>query len=488
MKRNPVYSDPSEGRAGVNGIHISTYSIHKENNPGENDTGQGSGIKPRSRPVLKKSDNIDLDGRESLLVGNGSSTHNQNDILSCNQTVTPSNQGGNLTVIPPNQGGNQTVIPPHRGDNRTVVPPNQGGNLTVIPPYEGDDMQRESLKVTNGEVCVGDIIIENGFRNPGFENADGVQQNPKGITTNLQNTQSDTKIGSNGTIPSTNGDVIHKLKRDSLVSSTDQVSLLKDELDRLKASTEDENDGYVKDSSSHQNENENSKDAEDGKENGKGVGNDTNDWPDIDDIALTKDIENDNKLPNGKPHGNGHIPNGIVSNGHTGKDANGDINQNHKSSKKSSQKAKSERKGSKKKVKERKNSLPDHVLNSLNKKPSKPILIPTMSNGFILPEGRKDSIAITEQKNVTFSNDTVFNENKPNKYRKERLNTRKNSKDIVMATANPVFVDDDGFEISLTDDEKALRYLTEKDHTGNGVNTFYLFISFFFLQICLHAY
>ncbi|KAH3840517.1 hypothetical protein DPMN_113967 [Dreissena polymorpha] len=75
---------------------------------------------------------------------------------------------------------------------------------------------------------------------------------------------------------------------------------------------------------------------------------------------------------------------------------------------------------------------------------------------------------IHEVKSVKFSQDTVFNENKSNKYKQEKINLRdiycgKISSDAAMAKLNPLFMDDEGKTGSLTDDEKLAYQLTLKN-------------------------
>lgn len=68
---------------------------------------------------------------------------------------------------------------------------------------------------------------------------------------------------------------------------------------------------------------------------------------------------------------------------------------------------------------------------------------------------------IIEQKSVKFFKDIVFNDNKFNKYRKEKV------KDFIwnngIVNLNFVFVDDNGFEISLIDDEKVFYFFNNSD-------------------------
>lgn len=68
---------------------------------------------------------------------------------------------------------------------------------------------------------------------------------------------------------------------------------------------------------------------------------------------------------------------------------------------------------------------------------------------------------IIEQKSVKFFKDIVFNDNKFNKYWKEKV------KDFIwnngIVNLNFVFVDDNGFEISLIDDEKVFYFFNNSD-------------------------
>lgn len=68
---------------------------------------------------------------------------------------------------------------------------------------------------------------------------------------------------------------------------------------------------------------------------------------------------------------------------------------------------------------------------------------------------------IIEQKSVKFFKDIVFNDNKFNKYRKEKVKDFIQNNGIV--NLNFVFVDDNGFEISLIDDEKVFYFFNNSD-------------------------
>lgn len=68
---------------------------------------------------------------------------------------------------------------------------------------------------------------------------------------------------------------------------------------------------------------------------------------------------------------------------------------------------------------------------------------------------------IIEQKSVKFFKDIVFNDNKFNKYWKEKVKDFIRNNGIV--NLNFVFVDDNGFEISLIDDEKVFYFFNNSD-------------------------
>jgi hypothetical protein len=336
--------------------------------------------------------------------------------------------------------------------------PNYSGSVAkVTNSPQGKDMQRESLKVTNGDVVVGDIIIETDYRKTPQHEEDVVSEIEK--ITKTKN-----------------------LYCDSMTSENNNVENLdkKQELDDVNESS---GKHLLKESTN----------AANGKPAGMKVSTmreDESDWPDIDDLVVPKEtelwdtdkFESENvseSLPHEKENGSltQEKINGVVSNGNTdsnGLHVNGKIpNGNHLilEEETESKKSKKSKKNSKKKVRERKNSLPDHILNSLSMKPKKPILIPTCSDSTSSSNSDANRLnsSITEQKSVKFSKDTVFNENKSNKYRKEKVQDRYRQNGL--ANSNPVFVDDNGFEISLTDDEKVLHFSNSSD-TNSQVSSF----------------
>ncbi|XP_067667523.1 uncharacterized protein [Haliotis asinina] len=103
-------------------------------------------------------------------------------------------------------------------------------------------------------------------------------------------------------------------------------------------------------------------------------------------------------------------------------------------------------------------------------KPLRPILLSSASNDDSNHTHRSQHLASSEHKTVTFAKDTVFNEDKPKRYQKEKINLKELYHERVcgktgMGMVNPVFVISDEKlalpETSsdcLTDDEKAKRH------------------------------
>ncbi|KAL5004753.1 hypothetical protein ScPMuIL_018209 [Solemya velum] len=126
--------------------------------------------------------------------------------------------------------------------------------------------------------------------------------------------------------------------------------------------------------------------------------------------------------------------------------------------------------------------------NSDEEKPVKPILL--NPSPLLTHRRKKSGGSNTELKSVTFSEDTVFNENKSKRYKKEKINLRdiyrgKIDSDSAYAKVNPMFVDDEVVSIGdmkeihskpdnqwcqLTDDEKVARYPSKsvKDNPTNA--------------------
>ncbi|XP_046572249.1 uncharacterized protein LOC124280390 [Haliotis rubra] len=103
-------------------------------------------------------------------------------------------------------------------------------------------------------------------------------------------------------------------------------------------------------------------------------------------------------------------------------------------------------------------------------KPLRPILLSSTSNDDSNQTHKSQHLASSEHKTVTFAKDTVFNEDKPKRYQKEKINLKELYHERVcgktgMGMVNPVFVISDEKlalpETSsdcLTDDEKAKRH------------------------------
>ncbi|XP_021372242.1 uncharacterized protein LOC110462576 isoform X1 [Mizuhopecten yessoensis] len=349
------------------------------------------------------------------------------------------NEQKSSTEILANQStGNQSASRPLGGETNSMVTKGDSQNSSRS--------ERESLKVTNGNVLVGDIVIENGYKNQGFE-GDVVTESATQRTTNQ------TTHGRDGEHTSVNSMVQYF-------------------------------DGKVTDSQliiSRNNNNE-------------------SDWPDLDAITVTvvkvadpnKDLcDRDNSDP-GEISVETNLPSGDVNhntfqgddeknlnkvddNFHSESNENGitslengdlDLKSGVLKGKEENSKEWTQVNGSEvksvKKIKERKNSVPEHIQNCVSvdrPKGIKPILVSGVSVEEAEPTGEQ-----SEQKSVKFSDDTVFNDGRPNKYRRDTklVNLRdiykgKVNSDYGLAKPNPIFLDDSGLENSLTDDEKVAR-------------------------------
>ncbi|XP_063432786.1 suppressor of Mek1-like isoform X2 [Mytilus trossulus] len=368
---------------------------------------------------------------------------------------------------------------------------------------ENSRTERDKVTVTNGDVCVGDIIIENGYRNPSFisdtdseagldvmehtvkysgegegkgnmsgsewpdiddialpplsqeeidksKNSDDeayemIDYNrnktkfkndidPGDIEINISqdleaNVQSEVKVTENlvqdrkDEVQTVSTTLIQSEAQDQTVLEVQSESEPVNEQDTLEKQG-NENDNLLNGEMTHITTSDLS--SKDSNENEK---NDTK-----------SDVQNENRNETNHQKTNGSINkepkiNGSVNSTYS-LDEDSCVNEKGKSKKK-------------KKLKQRKNSLPDHILNSLNMKPSKPILVPVVMDDSAMSVGRSRSTDNSnEQKSVKFSDDTVFNDTKPNKYKQERLNLKDiykgkiSSKDAV-AKLNPVFLDED---------------------------------------------
>ncbi|XP_060068845.1 uncharacterized protein LOC132548961 [Ylistrum balloti] len=321
----------------------------------------------------------------------------------------------------------------HQSTDRKSMVTNQESQISVRS-------ERESLKVTNGNVLVGDIVIENGYKNPSFEGdviTESVKQRIADWSTSDRNGES---------------------------NNTMQYS-----------------DSKTTDSPHTISQNNNS----------------ISDWPDLDEITFTETSEVKDPDKNMCNHGKSDpsclsmetdLSNGFVNHNtcqsdnedivvksddgvHTNSTENGIIsleNGHHDPvmTEKDDSKEWEHVNGSEikpgKKIKERKNSVPDHIQNCVGldrPKGIKPILVSGISVDETNP-----SCEQSEHKTVKFSDDTVFNDGRPNKYRRDTklINLReiykgKVNSDYALAKPNPIFLDDNGLENSLTDDEKVAR-------------------------------
>lgn len=373
---------------------------------------------------------------------------------------------------------------------------------------------RTEVTVTNGSVCVGDIIIENGYRNPAFETDNlhegsdvlehTVKYSGEGETAgnmassnwpdiddialpSVAETENGTTHANNDTYEMidynrNNTKVINEINpADIEIDVIDTVKVNESErLHKVSVDHVDEDpvievqtvtaSSFVHNIESSNKIENKDKNCESTLEIGSNGKNES-------DECVLNDLSSSNETVKVKTD-NGNIQtnellhkstNGSLSVDHT---LNGLVDSNccdeecvHEDTI-VNEKEKAKKKN--KKIKQRKNSLPDHILNSLNKQPSKPILIPVVVDNSAPAVGRSRSYDSTnEQKSVKFSDDTVFNDHKPNKYKQERVNLKdiykgKISSKEAVAKLNPMFVDDNH---SLTDDEKAERC------GQNGLNT-----------------
>ncbi|XP_041368823.1 uncharacterized protein LOC121383104 [Gigantopelta aegis] len=99
-------------------------------------------------------------------------------------------------------------------------------------------------------------------------------------------------------------------------------------------------------------------------------------------------------------------------------------------------------------------------------KPLKPILhsLTSGEDTDISACAKKSEVSLNDIKTVTFADDTVFNEDKPKRYQKEKIDLKELYRDRIcgkpgFGLVNPVFVmsDEDSVEEGLTDDEKVKR-------------------------------
>ncbi|ESO92521.1 hypothetical protein LOTGIDRAFT_162423 [Lottia gigantea] len=104
---------------------------------------------------------------------------------------------------------------------------------------------------------------------------------------------------------------------------------------------------------------------------------------------------------------------------------------------------------------------------SVDSKPIKPILVSSSScDDSSNTSRRKSCVSSGESKMVTFAEDTIFNEDKPKRYQKEKINLKdlyggRIFSSSVIAKINPLFTDDDGGiddDFCMTDDQKAERH------------------------------
>lgn len=307
------------------------------------------------------------------------------------------------------------------------------------------ELRQENLKVTtNGDVCVGDIVIENGLKNPGFDSEE--DSGMYSVIKALKNSETDTSEYE-----------IHKLsetdnEKDNCVTGEEVIV------------------GNVTIVNHTENTVVNISDQ---------ISNNQADWPEIDDLILSDVDHNQNKKESSAVEkskdlastseikGENHVY--IIPN----KSDDGFLSHTESSS------------SSVEQVKNEKNSPintnskhpeemeSEEVTEHSEQKVHKSILIHTCSADENDQEHKKPNGTVSEHKSVKFTKDTVDNEEKPKKYKKEKIfisNIYRGriTNNAAVAKTNPMFLDDDGFERSLTDDEKAARYSFRKIRTPEG--------------------
>ncbi|XP_033750462.1 uncharacterized protein LOC117334772 [Pecten maximus] len=334
---------------------------------------------------------------------------------------------------------------------------NTGNQLTMVTNQEGQvspRSERESLKVTNGSVLVGDIVIENGYENPGFEgdvlnsqttiDEDGNRGETVKSTVEYSGKETDNNNISDwpdldditlteAEVNDPNKEVCNHNNSDPSGLSQD-TGLLNVDINHNAFHGDNENIMNKDDHGCHTNSKSN------------GVTPLENDDIELDAVIMRgKGDSKDWTQINGSEVNGGEVNGSEVNGGEVnGSEVNG-----------------GEVKAVKK-IKERKNSVPEHIQNcaTLDRpKGIKPILVSGISVEETDPSGEQ-----SEHKSVKFSDDTVFNDGRPNKYRRDTklINLReiykgKVNSDFALAKPNPIFLDDSGLENSLTDDEKVAR-------------------------------
>lgn len=352
---------------------------------------------------------------------------------------------------------------------------------------------RDKVTVTNGDVCVGDIIIENGYRNPAFDSdADHSDVQEHTLNYSGEGEGKDNMSGSDwpniddialpAEVPNQDEayEVIDYNRNSTKVKSVDPSDIEADISENSSC-----NDHVTQDIANEVLEKVHDKqEVEVAQSVGDRICDNlksdtevelrTNNDEDLTSDVI-KDVESssvsnsdlkinsaDSEKPENESSENEQEDQNISHPNTNGTKLNGSVRSNlspelELSSGSSNEKEKSKKKN--KKIKQRKNSLPDHVLNSLNMKPTKPILVPVVvDDGANSSDRNRSGDTSNEQKSVKFSDDTVFNEHKPNKYKQERVTLKdlykgKISSKEAVAKLNPMFVDEENQGIQDADSE-----------------------------------
>ena len=312
----------------------------------------------------------------------------------------------------------------------------RGSDLKTLMSSKSESL-RESLKVTNGNVFVGDIIIENGYP-PQYN---GTHKHLNGDIKGIQ--------------PHMNG---HLSKQHEDINDNYKNNISNGDLENVKTNNNSTSGGSM----------ENSLDSKSPEEH------ENSDWPDLNDITIEVNEKidfNENRIGENVFSANNSPQKYSNPEGHCNDSRTSCVNHvqssDHQNGKiyitdeidevmlESIERVKIKKS---KKIKERKNSVPENILNCVGEKRIKPILMSSMSmeSHDLPPYERRISDDNGDHKSVTFSNDTVFNDHRPNKYKKEKSIVFKGNNSMTAKT-NQSFINDDGIEGSLTDDQKAAR-------------------------------
>ncbi|CAG2232970.1 unnamed protein product [Mytilus edulis] len=356
---------------------------------------------------------------------------------------------------------------------------------------ENSRTERDKVTVTNGDVCVGDIIIENGYRNPSFiSDTDSVAGLDVMEHTVKYSGEGEGKGNMSGSEwPDIDDIALPPLSHDEIDKSKNSNDEAYEMIDYNRNKTKFKNDidpGDIEINISQDMEakvksevkvNENV--VQDTKEEVQTVSatliqSEAQDQTvlEVQSVSVSVDEketlekqpnESDNTLENTvnesdnnlekQGNENDSLLNGDMAHMTTSDLSSKDSNENEKKYTKSDAQNENTNETNHQKTNGSINKEPK-INGSVNStysldEDSYPILVPVVMDDSAMSVGRSRSTDNSnEQKSVKFSDDTVFNDTKPNKYKQERLTLKDiykgkiSSKDAV-AKLNPVFLDED---------------------------------------------